>query len=431
MSRRVLAVGVLVSAACLSFAMAPRLRADASRGPAGDACAALPASPLEVHLLARTDTSVSLAWTAAPAGRCTVAYRIFQNGTEVQRSGSPGFTAIGLRPGATYSFAVAAVNEVGSSAASAPVSVTTAAAAASAWPGRLFAPYIDVTLQTPALAQFATSTGSNFFTLAFIVSGGGCKAAWGGETPLSDNFMAADIANLRSKGGDVIVSFGGAAGSELGLTCGSVSSLQAQYQAVIDKYSLTYVDFDIEGGALDNTKANDRRNKAIKGLLATAASKGRELRISYTLPVSPQGLESNGIALLKNAKSNGTHVDIVNVMAMDYGGPMDMGNAAKTAAQGTVNQIKPIFGTSDAQTWKMIGITPMIGVNDETSETFSLKNAQTLLTFSQQQNIGVIAFWDTWRDQQCPKGTPQPSDTCSGVTQSANAFTKLFKAFNQ
>jgi hypothetical protein len=79
----------------------------------------------------------------------------------------------------------------------------------------------------------------------------------------------------------------------------------------------------------------------------------------------------------------------------------------------------------------MIGITPMIGVNDVTVEKFSLANADTVLSFSQQHNTGLIAFWDTWRDKQCASGTPQPSDTCSGVTQSANAFTIKLKAFTQ
>jgi chitinase len=303
----------------------------------------------------------------------------------------------------------------------------------SVWPGRLFAPYIDVTLQTPALTSFANSTGSKFFSLGFIVSnnGGGCEARWGGDIRLGDNYMLADINNLRNAGGNVITSFGGAAGKELGLACGSVSSLQAQYQAVIDKYNLTYVDFDIEGGALNNTTANDRRNKAIKGLQATAASRGRELRVSFTLPVSPSGLESNSINMLKNAKSNGVRVDVVNIMAMDYGGPMNMGTAATTAATGTFNQIKPIFGRSDAATWKMIGITPMIGVNDTTEEKFTLANGDTVLSFSKQHNTALITFWDTWRDKQCPSGTPQPSDTCSGISQSKNAFTLKFKAFTQ
>jgi hypothetical protein len=111
---------------------------------------------------------------------------------------------------------------------------------------------------------------------------------------------------------------------------------------------------------------------------------------------------------------------------------MDMGAAATQAAQSTFNQIKPIFtGKTDSQLWAMIGITPMIGVNDDTTEVFSLSNAQTVLSFSQQHNTGLIAFWDTWRDKQCPSGTTQPSDSCSGVSQAPNAFINTFKVFTQ
>jgi hypothetical protein len=397
------------------------------------ACTVLPSVPTGVTSPSHTSSSVSLAWNPSTAGaNCTLLYRVFQNGTQVATASTASATVGGLSPSTTYSFTVAATNEFGTSGQSSPpVSVTTNAST-SAWPSRVFAPYVDVTLATPALTQLSATTGSKFYTLAFIIDGGGCSARWGGDIPLSQNYMLADINNLRAAGGNVIVSFGGAAGSELGLTCSSVASLQAQYQAVIDAYNVTWLDFDIEGGALGNTAANDRRNKAIKGLQATAASRGRELRVAYTLPVSPSGLESSGLNLLRNAVTNGTRVDVVNIMTMDYGGPQDMGAAAINAAQGTFNQIKPIFtGRTDAQIWKMIGNTPMIGVNDVTVEVFSLDNAQTVLTFSQQHNTGLIAFWSTWRDKQCPPNTPQPSNTCSGVPQAPNAFTLRFKVFTQ
>jgi chitodextrinase len=402
---------------------------------APSACRTLPSVPAGLRAKATTRSSVSLSWNAStPGANCTsLVYRVFQNGVQAIQVSPTSATISGLPAATTFQFTVAAMNEFGTSAQSAPLSVTTASGGGgSAWPSRVFAPYIDVTLNTPALTQLSATTGSRFYTLAFIVDGGGCSAEWGGQIPLAQNYMLSDINSLRAAGGNVIVSFGGAAGTELGLACSSVASLQAQYQAVIDRYSVTWLDFDIEGDALDNTAANDRRNKAIAGLQATAASHGRELRVSYTLPVAPTGLLSNSLSLLQNAVSNGTHVDVVNIMTMDYGGPQDMGRAAVTAAQGTFSQIKPIFtGKTDAQLWKMMGNTPMIGVNDETVEVFSLANAQTLLSFCQQQDTGLIAFWDTWRDFQCPSGTAQPSDTCSGVSQSPNAFTNIFKAFTR
>ena len=45
---------------------------------------------------------------------------------------------------------------------------------------------------------------------------------------------------------EVIASFGGAANQELAQACSTVDATAAQYEAVIDRYGLTSVDFDIE-----------------------------------------------------------------------------------------------------------------------------------------------------------------------------------------
>ena len=37
------------------------------------------------------------------------------------------------------------------------------------------------------------------------------------------------------------------------------------------------------------------------------------------MPALPSGLTNDGIYVLENAKANGVRVDVVNVMAMDYG----------------------------------------------------------------------------------------------------------------
>jgi chitinase len=69
---------------------------------------------------------VSLAWNAsAPGSGCSVQYRVFRNGTQIDQVAATSYTAQGLTPSTTYSFSVAAINQFGSSAASAPISVTT------------------------------------------------------------------------------------------------------------------------------------------------------------------------------------------------------------------------------------------------------------------------------------------------------------------
>jgi hypothetical protein len=284
------------------------------------------------------------------------------------------------------------------------------------------------------LAETAGTTGSQYYTLAFIISGGGCAAAWGGVTPIDQDFLLEDIQHLRAQGGNVIVSFGGAAGVELGQACSTVSSLQAQYQAVIDRYDFTRLDFDIEGGASADPASITRRNQAIAGLQADAISAGKPVKVSYTLPVLPTGLTADGLNLLNDAVAHGVTIDVVNIMAMDYGSvapPDKMGANAIQAANSVFGQLQAIYpAKTAAQIWAMIGVTPMIGLNDVSPEVFTLSDAQALLTFAQQNDIAQLAMWSMTRDQQCP-GNPSVSATCSGITQSPWDFMNIFKSFTQ
>lgn len=304
-------------------------------------------------------------------------------------------------------------------------------------PGRVFAPYVDVTLwPTLSLSQTTSEVGTKFYTLAFIVSGGGCQASWGGVIPLNQNHMLEDVNALRTLGGEVIISFGGANGQELAQTCSSVGNLQAQYQAVIDRYQVTRLDFDIEGAALADPTSINRRNQAITNLQAWASSQGKPLFVSYTLPVLPTGLTQDGVNLLQSAINNGVEVKVVNIMAMDYGGPSvadpnQMGQNAIDAANSLFNQLKALYpGKTDSQVWAMVGVTPMIGLNDVVPEIFTLADAQLVLAFAQQKNIGRLAMWSVGRDKQCP-GSPHLSPSCSGVTQAPWAFSNIFKSFSQ
>ncbi|MDJ0343560.1 ricin-type beta-trefoil lectin domain protein [Streptomyces sp. H10-C2] len=281
------------------------------------------------------------------------------------------------------------------------------------------------------MASAQAATGLKYFTLAFVIGGGGCNATFNGSTDIGDAGWTSAINSLRASGGDVIASFGGASGTELGQACTSVSTLQAQYKRVIDTLNLTRIDLDIEGGALNDTAANDRRNQALAALQQQYAAAGRTLAVDYTRPVNPTGLESNSISLLNNAKSRGLNVSVVNIMTMDYGPSMDMGQAAidaATALHGQLGQIWP--ANSSDQLWAMEGNTPMIGVNDSTNEVFTVfttANATALETFAASHGIQELSFWALGRDKACAtNGTL--SDTCSGTSQSPYQFVGTFNA---
>ena len=116
-------------------------------------------------------------------------------------------------------------------------------------------------------------------------------------------------------------------------------------------------------------------------------------------------------------------------MTMDYGSAMDMGNAAISAAQGLHTQLGQIWNTkTSAQLWAMEGNTPMIGVNDTSSEVFSTSDAQDLENFAKTNGIQELSFWSLGRDKACATNGGSPRTRCSGTSQSPWQFSSIFNA---
>ena len=131
--------------------------------------------------------------------------------------------------------------------------------------------------------------------LGFVVADpkNACNPTWGTYYDLDGAGRALDldrrIMRLRERGGDAVVSFGGAANRDLAVACTSQPGLNAAYKLVVKRYSSKIIDLDIEGAALSNTGANLRRAIAMKALQDSSPS-GHRLRIWLTLPVTPAGL---------------------------------------------------------------------------------------------------------------------------------------------
>jgi hypothetical protein len=276
--------------------------------------------------------------------------------------------------------------------------------------------------QEPMLNSAARS-GLKTYTAAFVISSG-CSPIWGDTLPVTnDPAMDQAIATAKSAGATPIVSFGGQGGTELAMACTTVSSLQAAYQSVIHHLGVSHIDFDIEGAPLDFTSDNDLRFKAIKGL--ESANPG--LVVSVTLPVLPTGLAPDGVAFINLAKQDGTRIDLINVMAMDYGSSFtgNMGQEAIQAAQSTLTQAKADW-PSDG--YANIGVTPMIGQNDNSAEVFSEADAHTLVNWADGAHLGRLAFWSVDRDQACG-GSANGLPSCSEISQSPLDFTKIFDGY--
>ena len=121
-------------------------------------------------------------------------------------------------------------------------------------------------------------------------------------------------------------------------------------------------------------------------------------------------------------------------MTMDYGdsaapNPMGhMGDFAIQAANSLFAQMQTLYGTTktDAQLWSMIGVTPMIGVNDITTEVFDQQAAQQLVAFAQQKGMARISMWSLNRDTQSTAKN-YPDNTSSSIVQQAFEFSHIFK----
>ncbi|MET7681252.1 chitinase [Streptomyces sp. NPDC005423] len=286
-----------------------------------------------------------------------------------------------------------------------------------------YAPYVSV-----ETASGNDSAGSpTTYNLAFAIAGGSaCTPEWNGTTAIGDSAVTARIAKLRSSGASVRVSFGGASGKELAETCSDASTLAKAYGAALDAAGSTQADFDIEGAALTDSASVTLRSEAI----ALLQKERTGLKVSFTLPVMPSGLDSDSLALLESANDKGVRVSTVNLMTMNYGASYsgDMGDYAITAATAAHTQLKKVFGLSDAGAWRGMALTSMIGVNDVAGETFSLSDAAQVRTFAEEKEIAWVSIWSSFRDQQCGTGSTDDdaATDCSGVAQSAGAFGEAF-----
>jgi hypothetical protein len=302
----------------------------------------------------------------------------------------------------------------------------TAAGQVSTSPAQRFAPYVELGAGSPALLRRAIRHEHlRAFTAAFVL-GDGCTPVWddGAGMPVATSpALNQVISSAQRNGVKVTVSFGGASGTELAVSCTSVAQLTAAYRSVIRRFSLTHVDFDIEGGQLTDQASITRRFQAIHAL----EHGDRHLVVSLTVPSAVHGLrpvdDPGVLALLRRAKAEHVRVDLVNLMTMDYGGRHEMGAAAITAVRAARHQLRGIWPHAG---YANLGITPMIGVNDVVVEHFTQADAKRVAAFAKHHHVGRTAFWALGRDQACAQRQRTASDICSGVRQRPLAFTRAF-----
>ncbi len=234
--------------------------------------------------------------------------------------------------------------------------------------------------------------------------------------------ILSQVQALRAIAGNVTISIGGSAGTNPASASSSAAALQAQYQSVIDRYGVTSLDFDIEGAQVANQQAIDLRDQALINLEIVNPG----LKMSFTLPVLPTGLDNNGVNVLQSAAAAGVRIDVVNIMAMDYGGSQDNGGAMGTdaidAIQATEHQIAAAGLTAK------VGVTSTIGVNAIASEIFTLADAQQLASYVQtDSNVAKVAMWSVARDNGAGAGQTYASPNTSGVAETPYQFAGILQ----
>lgn len=311
--------------------------------------------------------------------------------------------------------------------------------------GTWFAPYVDVTLPPTVAFQDRAANPSRNVVLGFVVAGRerdeACTPTWGTYASLDGAATTIDldrrIAQLRGEGGAAVVSFGGQANTELAVACERPDALEAAYRTVIDRYGADTVDFDVEGDALDDGAANRRRAAAVKAIQDDVRAGRGRLAVWLTLPVTPEGLTSEALAVVEAMLEAEVDLAGVNVMAMDFGDPSaakDMRAAILSSVTATRGQLSALFGRAGARLgsdslWRKVGVTVMIGQNDVPAERVSVDDARAVAEFAAERGLGRASIWSLNRDVACGVtfavvGTL--SDRCSGVEQKPLQFSKAF-----
>lgn len=292
-----------------------------------------------------------------------------------------------------------------------------------------FSPYGDVTLwnnqagsiEGSQLASIAEQNAIKGYHLAFIVDSGNCQPSWGGSYPLDESWAVKMAQDLKAQNVNTVVSFGGQLGNDLSASC-SPHAMSDILMSVTNDYHVSGLDFDIENGTANVD--------TVIQALSLYQVQSPQTRLSFTLPVMPEGLTPQGLTIITKARDAGLNFN-VNIMAMDYGGAYsgDMGEYAIQAATNLHQSLKTLYpNASDAELWAKIEVTPMIGLNDVTVEKFTLANADRLKQFADEKGFAGLSMWSISRDKPC--ANQWVSSTCSSQNLQSHdyEYTKHFQA---
>jgi hypothetical protein len=275
----------------------------------------------------------------------------------------------------------------------------------------------------PAPATVMNATGVKWFTLAFVLSGGGCSPSWDSSRPLTGGVDAQNIAAIRAAGGDVVPSFGGWSGNKLGPNCATPQALAGAYQQVINAYGLKAIDIDIEN-------SDEFENEAVQDRILTALKIVKQnnpgIKTIITFGTSTTGPTFFGTRLINQAAALGANIDVFTIMPFDFGGGANMYQSTVNASEGLRAALSSAFGWSADTAYRHMGISGMNGLSDQ-QEVTSPQTWTQIRDWANSKHLARLAFWSVNRDRGCAGGGVNAS--CSGVAQGDWEFTRITAGF--
>ncbi|GAA0409941.1 hypothetical protein GCM10009530_72990 [Microbispora corallina] len=384
--------------------------------------AGTPGKPGTPSVTGTTNSSISLSWSAS-SGTVT-GYRVYEGSSVVATVTGTSATISGLGTCTTHTYTIKAYNSKGESVASGSATGSTSGCTGGGGGKLPGAPYLyEGWGNPPNPATVMSATGIKAFTMAFMLSGGGCTPAWDGSRPLTGGADASAISQIKAAGGNVQISFGGWQGNKLGPNCSSSSAFASAVQQVINAYNPAAVDFDIENtDEFENEAVQDR----ILGGLKIVKQNNPNVKVVVTFGTSTTGPTYYGTRLINQSKALGVNIDNYTIMPFDFGGGANMYQSTVNAAEGLKNALKSAWGWSDATAYAHMGISGMNGLSDQ-QELTSVATWTQIRDYAKSKGLGRLAFWAVNRDRGCAGGGVVSN--CSGIAQSDWDFTKVTAGF--
>lgn len=277
-----------------------------------------------------------------------------------------------------------------------------------------------------SLMDAKNAAGMDSAILAFAITDGNCALT----SSLLDKLP--DARNYMAAGGRLLISFGGTEGVYAEEACRDDNQLFTLMERLMLDAGTRRFDFDIEGNHVGNVDATARRAR----VLARLQAKYPDLSVTLSLPGWLNGFSPEGLNLLNMTVAAGVRIETVVVMAQSFGidnlntmvTPPTVGQGTIVTFRAAANQVAAIYrDKTPAQLHAMMGVTPMIGRNDDGS-TFTLDDARAVAEFVKANGIGLVSYWSFQRDRAQAGSGAGSIQAFSNVAQSDFQYHAIFKS---